>query len=188
MRNFERDVVGRFGIVLALLCFVSVAIAGFARPAHAEETTHGNGKSDTATFLVASESRGIAVLGAPAATGFDLAPRGTVKTGRTALDQPGCTLCLTGAASVTWNGNSGSFQVDHIVNNGGTGSGALSVTVVLAGPLPTFGQTVSGAHTFSSGYSLSPLQAGYQYSSVNSGPFHFSGARCLQGCIGSSCS
>ncbi|HEX7616103.1 MAG TPA: hypothetical protein VF554_12600, partial [Thermoanaerobaculia bacterium] len=33
---------------------------------------------------------------------------------RNALTQPGCTICLTGAGSVSWIGTTGSFHVDGI--------------------------------------------------------------------------
>ncbi|HQQ78260.1 MAG TPA: PKD domain-containing protein [Thermoanaerobaculia bacterium] len=102
---------------------------------------------------------------------------GSNQSGRQSLAQPGCTICLAGTASVAWNGNSGSFHVDRVVNNRGSGfSGPLSVTVVLANPLPAYGQTISGAYTFSGALSLSPLQAGYQYSQVNSGSVSFFGS------------
>jgi hypothetical protein len=154
-------------------------VMGWAGAALAEETVYGKGRAAdaAATFPVALVGARTVVSAAAAEVTSDSSPLGQAKDGRRALDQPGCSVCLTGAASVTWNGSSGSFHVDRIVNTRSSGySGPLSVTVVLSGPLPTYGQTISGAYTLSNALSLAALQAGYQYTAINSGTLSFFGS------------
>jgi hypothetical protein len=171
VKRFES--VPSWGLVVAALCLT----AGLAEPSRAEETTHGTGKpaSDARVFLVAPDSRGAVVPGTPAGLRTD-PPTDRVRTGRTSLDQTGCTICLGVPASITWNGNSGSFHVDRIANYRSSGfSGPLELKVVLTSALPVFGQTVS-SYSFSSALSFSALQAGYQYSPVDSGTISFLGS------------
>lgn len=171
MKHFEA--VSSWGLAVAALCLT----AGLAEPSRAEETTHGIGRpaADARAFSVAPDPRGTVVLGAPAGQSADL-PAGGARTGRTALDQASCTICLGGPASVTWSGASGSFHADRIANYRSSGtSGPLDLKVALSSSLPVFGQTVS-TYAFSSTLSFSSLQAGYQYTPVDSGTISFFGS------------
>jgi hypothetical protein len=95
---------------------------------------------------------------------------------RNPLTQPGCTICLGGTGSIQWTGGTGSFHVDTVSNNRGSGtSGSLDLSVVLTSSAPVYGQTIY-SYSFSDSYSLSPLLAGYQYSNVNSGAVGMHGA------------
>ncbi len=173
MKQFES--VSSWGLAVAALCLT----AGITEPVRADETTHATGKpvADARAFRVAPASRGAVVPGTPAGPSADLPSDRAAKTGRTALDQTGCTICLVTPASVTWNGGSGSFHVDRIANyrSPSTYSGPLDLKVVLTSSLPVFGQTVS-SFAFSSALSFSPLQGGYQYSPVDSGTISFFGS------------
>ncbi len=91
---------------------------------------------------------------------------------RTPLDQPACTVCLEGAASVQWTGSVGSFHVDHISNYESTPTGSLDLKVVLVSPLPEFGSSVN-YWPFSDSVTYPSLAAGYQYSNVDSGTIYF---------------
>ena len=181
MSIFERASVVRqiegvfsWGLVVAALCMA----AATAEPARAEERMHGNGKTtaEASALPVVPEGRGTIVSGSPEGLVTDLPPGGAGKAGRTALNQSGCTICLLGSASVTWNGNSGSFHVDALANYRSSGSsGPLDLKVVLTSSLPVYGQTVT-TRDFSSSLSFSPLQAGYEYAPVDSGTIPFYGS------------
>ena len=176
MKQFE--FVPSWGLVVAALCLT----AGIAEPGRAEETTHGIGKTvaEASAFHVAPDSRGTAVTGAQTGQSSD-APLPGPAAGRVALDQPGCSICLGGAASVTWNGSSGSFHVDRIANYRSSGySGPLDLKVVLTSSQPVFGQTIN-SFAFSSALSFPPLQAGYQYTPIDSGTIAFYGSSISPG-------
>lgn len=177
VKQFE--FVPSWGLVVAALCLT----AGIAEPGRAEETTHGTGKTvaGASAFRIAPGSRGTAVTGAPTGKSSD-APLPGPAAGRVApLDQSGCSICLGGAASVTWNGSSGSFHVDRIANYRSSGySGTLDLKVVLTSSQPVFGQTIS-YFAFSSALSYPPLQAGYQYIPVDSGTIAFYGSSISPG-------
>lgn len=103
-------------------------------------------------------------------------PAAREKSGRAALDQPQCTICLGGAASATWTGSSGSFHVDRVANYRSSGvSGPLDVRMALTVNAPVWGQTIS-YYTFSTVVNLSPLAAGYQYAPVDSGAISYFGS------------
>jgi hypothetical protein len=185
-RHIERtSVVKRFapvfsrGLVAAALCLT----AGIAEPGRADETTHGAGRAAPAAnaFHVAPDSRGTVVAGAPTGQSSD-APLPGPAAGRVApLDQSGCSICLEGAASVTWNGSSGSFHVDSIGNYRSSGSsGLLDLKVVLTSSPPVFGQTIN-SFAFSSALSFPALQAGYGYTPVDSGTIAFYGSSISPG-------
>ncbi len=92
---------------------------------------------------------------------------------RTPLAQTGCTICLTGAGSVSWSGPTGSYHVDGVSNYRASGtSGSLDLRVALSSALPVYGNTIT-SYSLSDVTSLSPLLAGYQYSNVNSGTVNF---------------
>ncbi|MFI5180430.1 MAG: hypothetical protein ACHQPI_03470 [Thermoanaerobaculia bacterium] len=99
---------------------------------------------------------------------------------REPMDQSGCTICLTGAASVTWSGGTGSFHVDHVVNNESATTGSLQLGVILAPGPPSFGPTLN-YYQFSDFVPLSPLAVGTQQSNVNSGSIVFDGSRAPAG-------
>ena len=169
MKQFESGFTR--GLVVAALCLT----AGIAEPGRAQETAHGTGKvADTSAFRVAPDA-GVVVTGAPSGESSDaLSPEPA--TGRAALAQPGCMICLGGTGSIQWNGASGSFHVDTISNFRSSGtSGSLDLSVVLTSSAPVYGQTIS-KYSFSDSYSLNPLAAGYQYSNVNSGTVGIYGA------------
>jgi hypothetical protein len=172
VKQFES--VPSWGLAIAVLWLTS----GVAEPAWAEEAAHGSGKPnvEASAFHVAPDSQRAIVPGVPGRLNTDL-PSGEVgKTGRTALDQPDCAICLGGSASVTWIGNSGSFHVDRIANYRSSGtSGQLDLKVVLSSSLPVFHQTVT-TRDFSSSKQFSPLQAGYQYAPADSGTISFFGS------------
>jgi hypothetical protein len=172
VKKFES--VPSWGLVVAALCLT----AGLAEPSRAEETAHGTGKpaADARAFSAAPDSRGMVVPGTPAEPSTDLFLGGASKSGRAALDQPACTICLTGAASATWNGSSGSFHVDRVVNYRGSGSsGPLDLKMVLTASLPVWGQTIF-SNAFSATVSLNPLASGYQYAPVDSGTVAYYGS------------
>jgi hypothetical protein len=169
MKQFES--VFTRGLVVAALCLT----AGIAEPGRAQETVHGTGKvADTSAFRVAPDA-GVVVTGAPSGESSDALSPGP-GSGRAALAQPGCTICLSGAWNFLWNGPSGYFHVDTISNLRSSGtSGSLDLSVVLTSSAPVYGQTIS-KYSFSDSYSLNPLAAGYQYSNVNSGTVGIYGA------------
>ena len=103
-------------------------------------------------------------------------PSAGLAAGRTALGQPQCLICLGGAASVQWAGATGSFHVDSISNYRSSGtSGPLDLKMIATAAQPVWGNTISG-YNFSASVSLNPLQAGFQYSNVNSGTVSFFGS------------
>lgn len=179
MRNFDKtpavkklEDVGR-GLVAASLAAVLMA-SGSAR---AEEAASGTGRSaGEATFRVAPDGRGTTLAPTPSGRFTDPPALSPTMPGRTALDQPQCTICLTGAASVTWTGSSGSFHVDRIVNGRSLGvSGPLDLKMVLTTTRPVWNSTIS-SYAFSSALSFSPLSAGYMYAPVDSGTISFFGS------------
>lgn len=91
---------------------------------------------------------------------------------RDPLNQPQCTICLTGSTTVQWVGSLGSFQVDHVENHMGTYTGSMDLRIILVSILPVWGNTIS-YWSFSDPYSLLPLPAGYEYNNVNSGTVNF---------------
>lgn len=173
----QLQAVSSWGLAALALCLT----AGLAEPARAEgvqETTHGIGKpaAEAGALRVAPDSRGTVVSGVPGRLTADLPPGGAGKSGRTTLDQPGCTICLGTPASVTWTGPSGSFHVANLANNRSLGfSGALEMKAVVSSAQPVFGQTINSID-FSATESFSALQAGYQYTPVDSGTVAFYGS------------
>ena len=97
-----------------------------------------------------------------------------------ALDQAQCSVCLTGHASVLWNGGTGSFHVDHVVNKTTLTTGSLRLQAILQSTLPTWGQSIY-AIGLSDIYTLYPLAAGYEYPDVNSGTLNFHGSSIAPG-------
>jgi hypothetical protein len=85
-----------------------------------------------------------------------------------AMDQPQCTVCLTGYASAQWSGSTGSFHVDAVVNYRSVTTGQMDVKLILTSSVPTWGQTIQ-YKSFSDAVSLNPLAAGYQYAPLDSG-------------------
>ena len=158
------------GLVIAALCLT----AGVAAPGRAEETTHGTGRGTDPSALQLAPDSGVAVTGAP--TGESSESRSPEQaTGRVALTQPGCTICLGGTGSIQWNGASGSFHVDSITNNRGSTSGSLDLRVALTSSFPVYGQPLT-YYSFSDFISLNPLLSGYMYSNVNSGTVAYHGS------------
>lgn len=94
-------------------------------------------------------------------------------SGRSALTQPGCAICLEGSSSVQWVGTSGSYQVDGIGNYRASGtSGTLDLRIALSSTMPVFGQTIS-YYTFTDIKQFAALAAGFHYAPVNSGTVGF---------------
>jgi len=156
----------RFALLAALLV---------ATPAFAEEA-HGTGHaSGSGLVALPPAPRPEAVAETPGRL-ETAAPAPAVQAVRTPLAQPQCTICLGGAASVSWTGASGSFHVDSVSNYRSSGySGPLDLKMVVTATQPVWGQTIS-TFAFSAPVSLSPLQAGYMYSGVNSGTLPFYGS------------
>ena len=171
--------------VLALGSLVAGSRALAESPGAA--TTPGNGAA-TATGRAASDGdvrralpvdastmRTVADPGSapPRLITEELAGPGSGPSGRNALTQPGCSICLEGSSSVQWVGASGSYQVDGIGNVRASGtSGTLDLRIALSSNLPVFGQTIT-YYTFTDIKQFSPLQAGYHYPNVNSGTVGF---------------
>ncbi|MCM3876178.1 MAG: hypothetical protein NEA02_07135 [Thermoanaerobaculia bacterium] len=170
---------------LALL----VTVVG-AAPAPAEDQAVNSAQGTGKGSVSQEPSRGIAARPAarpvvvspnPAAPGAGRQEPETAATesltsssSREPLAQPGCTICMSGNASTTWTGNSGSFHVDTISNNRSTGSGPLDLRMALSVASPVFGQTVN-YFSLSDFVTLNPLSAGFHYSNVNSGTVSFLG-------------
>ncbi|MEO8586096.1 MAG: hypothetical protein ABI584_08035 [Acidobacteriota bacterium] len=170
MKRFERAL-GR-SLIFAVL-FVSGLVAS---PAVAEETNQASGRDARAgEARPAVQAAAPVVVSSVPAGPVSEGVQGGSSAGRAALDQAGCTICAGTPASVSWNGNSGSFHVDRIVNSRSSGfSGPLDLKVALTAAQPVFGQTIS-SFSFSSSLTFSPLQAGFQYKPVDSGTFSFFG-------------
>ncbi len=159
-------------LVVAALCLT----VGFAKSGRAEETTSGTGRvSDSSAIKIAPGSPGTSVTDAPEGQSSD-APLPGPAAGRAALNQTGCTICLGGFGSIQWTGASGSFHVDTINNYRSSGtSGSLDMRVALTSAFPVYGQTLT-YYSLSDLMSLNPLQAGYQYSNLNSGTVTYHGS------------
>jgi hypothetical protein len=171
VKQFEA--VSSWSLAVAALCLT----AGLAGPSRAEETTHGTGKpaADARAFRVAPDSGVMVVKGAPAGQTSDAMAPGR-SAGRSALDQPQCTVCLMGNASATWTGATGSFHIDRVVNYRSSGtSGQLDLKMVLTATQPVWGQTIY-SNAFSNTVLLNPLSAGYQYTGVDSGTISYYGS------------
>ena len=165
--------VSSWGVAVAALCLT----AGITEAAFADETTRGTGRSagDVSSFRVVPDSRGTVVTGVPTGQSSE-APLLGPRTGRFALDQPQCSICLGGNASVQWTGATGSFHVDRVGNYRSSGvSGPLDLKMVLTVNQPVWGQTIF-SNAFSATVSLNPLTAGYQYAPVDSGTIPFFGS------------
>ena len=165
--------VSSWGLAALAFCL----IVGLAEQSSAEETARGIGKSvaDMGALQAAPDSRGVVVPGGPAGLITDLPAAGAAGKGRLSLDQPGCSICLGVPASVTWNGNAGSFHADRIANFQSSGfSGPLDVRAVLTTSLPVFGGNIA-YFPFSNAVSYPTLQAGFQYTGIDSGTIPFLG-------------
>ena len=87
--------------------------------------------------------------------------------------QTGCVICLEGDSHVQWLGDSGSFQVERLSNHNSSGtSGSLRLKMALSSTPPVFGNSIN-SFQMSDNYGLSPLQANYYYSNIDTGPIAF---------------
>jgi hypothetical protein len=84
-----------------------------------------------------------------------------------------CDICMEGNASIAWNGNFGSFQLDYLRNyrSGGT-SGTLRLSTKLASNYPVWGNTIFTRQQ-SSTYQLGTLGGGTYFYSIDSGSVSF---------------
>lgn len=170
--------------VLALGVLTGVSRALAEAPPVATGPGHGSAAADSRAPGAGQEGRG---LPADASTMRTVSDPGSAPprliteefagpagpSGRNALTQPGCTICLEGSSSVQWVGTSGSYQVDGIGNFRASGtSGTLDLRIALSSTMPVFGQTIN-YYTFTDIKQFNPLLAGYHYTNVSSGTVGF---------------
>lgn len=179
--NSERTLAVKYVKVVSssgLIAGALALVAGLAVPVRAEENASGRGREQGVLPFVAipfspgakaEEGRPGRPESVPPAVAGAAGPRAP-------LGQPQCTICLGGAASVTWTGASGSFHVDSVSNYRSSGSsGPLDLKMVVTSTQPVWGQTIN-SFAFSAAVSLNSLQAGYMYNTVNSGTIAFYGS------------
>ncbi len=99
---------------------------------------------------------------------------------RQPLAFPQCTICLMGTTTVSWNGSTGSFRVDQVVNKESVTTGPLRLTVIMTVAPLVWGQAFM-YYQFSDHVTLNPLPAGYQYNNVSSGTVNFYGSSIPSG-------
>jgi hypothetical protein len=157
--------------------FVALAVLLAAAPASGEEA-RGTGRGSvpegmTAAPSVAGPSAAAVNPGRPEATPPAQASAGSA---RSPLGQPQCAICIGGNVSAQWTGATGSFHADRVANTRSSGfSGPLELKMVLTANQPVWGQTIN-SYAFSGAVSLGALQAGYQYTSVDSGTVSYFGS------------
>jgi hypothetical protein len=112
----------------------------------------------------------------PAGTGVVFAPDAVSpgpsvygETGPVPEAQSGCAICMVGVARGSWSGNTGSFQLDELINHRSSGtSGTLRLSLSATSTPPVFGDTISG-YQQSTYDVLGALAAGSAFNNIDSG-------------------
>ena len=186
MSNFERSPLKKLELVFALGLFAAV-LAGSAR---SEEPTRGTVRVDTARKPAIGESgalkeaaagRGLAVFKPDSAVAYS---DPTTSVPGLSTVAPKRVPALAGAVNIEGNvfyslgQTTGYFTADRVANHrsGGT-SGTLRLELWASTTSPATG-SVSGYRLAT--YTLGTLQAGFQYSNLNSGTFTY--AQPATGC------